>query len=109
MMLHPSYKELMQKVNDGKEGEDKIITSRYSIVLGTAKRARQITAAEYKKTEELLKAEKTSVANEKPIFKDARKKPLSIAVEELDSGKIHIVSECCENYESYVGDENGRV
>ena len=109
MMLHPSYKELMEKVNASSETGEKIVKSRYSIVLGTAKRARQITAAEFQKLEAAKKDEKTTVANDKPIFKDARKKPLSIAVEELDRGDIHILSEASEDYESYVPDENGRV
>ena len=42
-MLHPSYTDLMQVVNqDVEEGATKIVNSRYSIVLATAKRARQI-------------------------------------------------------------------
>ena len=36
-MLHPSYSDLMKVVNsDGKEGEDAIVNSRYSIVMATA-------------------------------------------------------------------------
>ena len=48
-MLHPSYTDLMKVVNkDVEEGESKIVNSRYSIVLATAKRARQraVEAAE---------------------------------------------------------------
>ena len=46
-MLHPSYSDLMKVVNSGvKEGEDKIVSSRYSIVMATAKRARQIIAGD---------------------------------------------------------------
>ena len=42
-MIHPSYVELMKVVNDGVEiGEEPVVNSRYSIVLATAKRARQI-------------------------------------------------------------------
>lgn len=42
-MLHPSYTDLMKVVNqDVEEGATKIVNSRYSIVLATAKRARQI-------------------------------------------------------------------
>ena len=41
-MLHPSYTDLMKVVNqDVEEGDTKIVNSRYSIVLATAKRARQ--------------------------------------------------------------------
>ena len=42
-MLHPSYTDLMKVVNqDVEEGDTKIVNSRYSIVLATAKRARQL-------------------------------------------------------------------
>ena len=42
-MLHPSYTDLMKVVNkDVEEGETKIVNSRYSIVMATAKRAREI-------------------------------------------------------------------
>ncbi|MBS6151765.1 MAG: DNA-directed RNA polymerase subunit omega, partial [[Ruminococcus] lactaris] len=42
-MLHPSYTDLMKVVNkDVEEGESKIVNSRYSIVLATSKRARQL-------------------------------------------------------------------
>ena len=43
MMLHPSYTDLIKVVNSGVEtGEEPVVNSRYSIVLATAKRARQI-------------------------------------------------------------------
>ena len=46
-MLHPSYTDLMQVVNqDVEEGATKIVNSRYSIVLATSKRARQIIAGD---------------------------------------------------------------
>ena len=42
-MLHPSYSDLMNVVNSEVEpGEEPVVTSRYSIVMATAKRARQI-------------------------------------------------------------------
>ena len=44
-MLHPSYTDLMQVVNqDVEEGATKIVNSRYSIVLATAERERSLTA-----------------------------------------------------------------
>ena len=91
MMLHPSYKELMQKINEESDSDQPIVHSRYSVVMGTSKRARQITAA--RKTE----------------VKGVQRKALSLAVEEMMEDKVHIVSEASENYESYVADENGRV
>ena len=42
-MLHPSYTDLMKVVNqDVEEGESKVVNSRYSIVMATSKRARQL-------------------------------------------------------------------
>ena len=42
-MLHPSYTDLMKVVNsDVEPGETNIVNSRYSIVMATSKRARQI-------------------------------------------------------------------
>lgn len=72
-MLRPTYMELMEKANkDVKEGEEPVVKSRYSIVLAAAKRARQIIAGE----------------QERIATPDI--KPLSLAVEELDSGKVTI-------------------
>ena len=76
-MLHPSYTDLMKVVNqDVEEGATKIVNNRYSIVLATAKRARQI------------------IDGEMPLVpvKDGEK-PLSIAIDELNSGKIKIIAE----------------
>ena len=75
-MLHPSYADLINVVNSGvEEGEDPVVNSRYSIVMATSKRARQIIAGD----EELV---------------DGRgKKALSVAVEELNQGKIKILGE----------------
>ena len=42
-MIHPSYFELMDKINSKHDTDDTpLITSRYSIVLATSKRARQL-------------------------------------------------------------------
>lgn len=76
-MLHPSYTDLMKVVNqDVEEGTTKIVNSRYSIVLATAKRARQ-----------LINGEKALVPS-KP-----EDKPLSIAIEELNNTKIKVINE----------------
>ena len=46
-MLHPSYTDLMAVVNSEVEpGEHPVVQSRYSIVLATAKRAREIIAGQ---------------------------------------------------------------
>ena len=63
-MLHPSYTDLMNIVNgDVEEGEEPVISSRYSIVMATAKRARQI------------------IGGEEPLVEIKQDKPLSIAIE----------------------------
>ena len=76
-MLHPSYTDLMKVVNqDVEEGATKIVNSRYSIVMATAKRARQI------------------IGGHEPMVKvKPGEKPLSIAVDELNQGKIKILGE----------------
>ena len=62
-MLHPSYTDLMAVVNSEVEpGEHPVVQSRYSIVLATAKRAREI------------------IAGQEPLVNTASNKPLSIAV-----------------------------
>ena len=76
-MLHPSYSDLMKVVNSEVEpGEEKIVNSRYSIVIASAKRARQI------------------IGGHEPMIKvKPGEKPLSIAVDELNQGKIKILGE----------------
>ena len=83
-MLHPSYTDLMKVVNkDVEEGETKIVNSRYSIVLATAKRARQII--DRQSTGDL----------DVPVIS----KPLSKAVDELYKGEIKILPEQEESEE----------
>jgi len=75
-MLHPSYTELMEVINSEVEpGEHPIVNSRYSVVMATAKRARQI------------------IGGSSPLIIGKGKKPLSIAVDELNESKIHILGD----------------
>ena len=91
-MIHPSYVDLMQVVNKGvEEGETPVINSRYSIVMATAKRARQIVDGD----EPLIDA-------------DEGDKPLSIAVEELNQEKIRILAEN-ETAEDEAAEETGEI
>ena len=77
-MIHPSYTDLMNAVNKNVEpGEEPVVNSRYSIVLATAKRAKQlINGAPPEIPEEDIKCEK----------------PLSIAVQEVYAGKVKILT-----------------
>ena len=75
-MIHPSYSELMEEINkDVDRDEVPVVSSRYSVVLATSKRARQIIDGE----EPLV-----------PYTSD--KKALSIAVDEVYKGKVKILS-----------------
>lgn len=70
-MLHPSYTDLMKVVNNEVEpGEAPVVNSRYSIVMATSRRARQI------------------IAGEEPLVDTRQTKPLSIAIEELDRKSV---------------------
>ncbi|MBQ1487998.1 MAG: DNA-directed RNA polymerase subunit omega [Lachnospiraceae bacterium] len=75
-MLHPSYSDLMDVVNSEVEkGEQPIVNSRYSIVMATSRRARQI------------------IDGAEPLVKAGDRKPLSIAVEELQESKIKVIGD----------------
>jgi len=75
-MLHPSYSDLMKVVNsEVEEGDTPVVNSRYSIVLATAKRARHL------------------IDGDEALVYSAKKKPLSVAIEELNKGKIKVVAE----------------
>ncbi|EOS69122.1 DNA-directed RNA polymerase, omega subunit [Lachnospiraceae bacterium MD308] len=76
-MLHPSYTDLMKVVNkDVEEGETKVVNSRYSIVMATAKRAREI------------------IDGSMPLVNmKGNEKPLSVAIDELNQAKIKVDGE----------------
>lgn len=81
-MLHPSYSDLMNVVNkEVEEGEAPVVNSRYSIVMATSKRARQI------------------ISGAEAQVNPNGKKALSIAVEELANEKIHILAESSDDEE----------
>ena len=81
-MLHPSYTDLMEVVNEGVEpGEEPVVNSRYSIVMATAKRARQI------------------IDGKEPLATAKCDKPFSIAVEELYEGQVKILGDGLEEVE----------
>ena len=75
-MIHPSYSELIEAINTNNEDDDEsmVLNSRYSLVLATSKRARQL------------------FAGSKPLVEGAAgKKPLAIAIDELYKGKVKIL------------------
>ena len=75
-MLHPSYSDLMKVVNsDVEPGEEPVVSSRYSIVMATSKRARQINNGD------------------EAFVESEGRKALSVAIEELSEGKIKILND----------------
>jgi DNA-directed RNA polymerase subunit omega len=76
-MIHPSYVDLMKVINkDVEEGEEPVVSSRYSVVMATAKRARQI------------------IAGDEPMVKvKDKQKPLSIAVDEMNQEALRILTD----------------
>ncbi len=70
-MLRPSYTDLLEVIN--KKTTDITIVSRYTIVIAAAKRARQL------------------VDHAEPLINNIKvNKPVSIAVNELNEGKIKV-------------------
>ena len=76
-MIHPSYTELIDAVNERYEGEGPLVQSRYSIVHAAARRARQL------------------VSGAEPFVESKYEldKPLTIAVDELYEGYVKILPE----------------
>ncbi|MBQ6392415.1 MAG: DNA-directed RNA polymerase subunit omega [Eubacterium sp.] len=73
-MLHPSYTEILEKIRENEDIPN--VDSRYSIVIATSKRARELISG------------KTPM-----VDAGENDKALSIAVEELSENKIVILPE----------------
>lgn len=73
-MLHPSYYELIDNINKDRGDEYPEIESRYTIVIASAKRARQLISGE-----------------ESNVKGYSLRKPLSVAVEELNTRQVRIL------------------
>lgn len=74
-MIHPSYNELYNTISKDCEEKDlAVVTSRYSVCIATAKRARQL----------IDKAE--------PLVDVKSNKPLSVAVDEIYQGKVKVLA-----------------
>lgn len=93
-MIHPSYSELMEAINANNEDDDEsmVLNSRYSLVLATSKRARQL------------------IAGAEPLVSGAAgKKPLSIAIDELYKGKVKILAKQEEDAEAETAAETAEA
>jgi DNA-directed RNA polymerase subunit omega len=84
MMIHPSYKEMIEAINATSEDDTvPVVSSRYSIVMATSHRARQI------------------VAGDAPLIETRKdRKPLSIAVDEIYKGYVRIVPDSSDDKDS---------
>ena len=90
-MLHPSYVELMEAINKNADnGDEPVVTSRYSVVIAAAKRARQLIEHGNGMPEEYQE-----------------KKALSVAVAELLSGDVKILPS--DDFESDYDDKESAV
>lgn len=72
-MLRPTYNDLIESMNRNREEGELEVQSRYSVVIASAKRARQLIDGE----EPLIKGEKG-------------KKPLSMAIEEISRNLVNV-------------------
>ena len=72
-MLRPTYNDLIESMNRNREEGELEVQSRYSVVIASAKRARQLIDAE----EPLIKGEEG-------------KKPLSMAIEEISRNLVNV-------------------
>jgi DNA-directed RNA polymerase subunit omega len=75
-MLTPSYSEIMEVLNEDAGEEEQVVTSRYSVVIAAAKRARQIVSG--------APCDARGAKTDKAV---------SIAISELGRGLIQILPE----------------
>ncbi|MBQ2626655.1 MAG: DNA-directed RNA polymerase subunit omega [Eubacterium sp.] len=89
-MIHPSYKEMISKINEGLDmDEAPLVTSRYSIVIAAAKRARQLIAGD-----------------EPMVINKDNEKALSTAIKEIYEDQVHILREDAAAKEAELTEED---
>ena len=72
-MLRPTYNDLIDSMNKNREEGELEVQSRYSVVIASAKRARQI------------------INGDAPLVKaDEGRKPLSVAIEEISKNLVNV-------------------
>ena len=72
-MLRPTYNDLIESMNRNREEGELEVQSRYSVVIASAKRARQL------------------IDGEEPWIKgEEGKKPLSVAIEEISRNLVNV-------------------
>lgn len=83
-MLHPSYLEIREQVTGNEDGKD---LNRYSLIIGVAKRARQIIE------EENLRAKFEDSEGAVKANREYKVKPVTQAVNEVYNNEVHILEE----------------
>ena len=72
-MLRPTYNDLIESMNRNREEGELEVQSRYSVVIASAKRARQL------------------IDGEEPLIKgEEGRKPLSMAIEEISRNLVNV-------------------
>ena len=75
-MIHPSYNELYEVINKDRNDDDPLLSSRYAVCTATAKRAEQL------------------IRGQEPLTNNVKNgKPLSIAIDEIFTGKVKVLTE----------------
>jgi len=74
-MIHPSYNELYEVINKEHDKDDPLLSSRYAVCTATAKRAEQL------------------IRGQEPLSNIRSEKPLSIAIDEIFTGKVKVLTE----------------
>lgn len=82
-MLHPSYLELRDRIVGDTEEND---LNRFSLIIGTAKRARQIIEEENLRNRQDASEVKVRVPSD-----NLKSKPVSQAVSEIYNDQVHIL------------------
>lgn len=88
-MIHPSYTELLNIINDNRQEGEPEIDSRYSLVIASAKRARQL------------------IEGQDALSYATVDKPLSIAVKEISEKKVRITKEGEDDFKHVKGANMG--
>ena len=100
-MLRPTYNDLIDSMNKNREEGELEVQSRYSVVIASAKRARQI------------------INGDAPLVKaDEGRKPLSVAIEEISKNLVNVekgldyeeepiqLQDTAESYPRFIEDED---
>ena len=100
-MLRPTYNDLIDSMNKNREEGELEVQSRYSVVIASAKRARQI------------------INGDAPLVKaDEGRKPLSVAIEEISRNLVNVekgldyeeepiqLQDMAESYPRFIEDED---